>query len=189
MSAADEPIPPAGIDDATDHEVIYALRTASQHQTQLLVLADQKANILIGVVVVSLMIVLTRLTLLEGLEGWRLAALSVFVLLEGAAVLMAFLVVTPRIRKEPEIEALDAIPNPLYFYQYTQFEERAYVDWLVARLEGPLEARGLLLTNYYQTGLVLKQKYRLLRYAYVLFCVGLVIGLLSALIVLFQEAG
>ena len=30
------------------HDIIYAVRTAQQHQVQLSLMADQKANILIG---------------------------------------------------------------------------------------------------------------------------------------------
>lgn len=47
---------------STDRDVIYALRTTHQYQTNLINLADHKANILIGLSLVTFSILLTKAT-------------------------------------------------------------------------------------------------------------------------------
>jgi hypothetical protein len=151
---------------SNDHDVIYALRTAHQNQTQLVVLADQKANILIGVLAIIFTIILTNTNFITGIEQSFLIPFAGFLLLEIIAVLMAFLVVLPKNIKRHKDLKLDDVANPLFFGIYTEFGQDDYVQHLLGKIHDNHSARAYLLTDYYQTGVVLRKKYTLLKYAY-----------------------
>lgn len=165
---------------SNDHDVIYALRTAHQNQTQLVVLADQKANILIGVLAIMFTIILTNANFITGIEPPLLIPLACFLLLEIIAILMAFLVVIPKNIKRHKDLRLDDVANPLFFGIYTEFNQDEYVGYLLDKIQDNRSARACLLTDYYQTGVVLKRKYTLLKYAYGFAVAGILLLIITS---------
>lgn len=174
-------------DISNDHDVIYALRTAHQNQTQLVVLADQKANILIGVLAIIFTIILTNTSFISGIKQPFLIPFSGFLLLEIIAILLAFLVVLPKNIKRHKGLKLDDVANPLFFGIYTEFNQDEYVQHLLEKMHDNRSARAYLLTDYYQTGAVLKKKYVLLKYAYGFAVAGFILLITSSVFFLLLD--
>lgn len=153
---------PAG---ESSQDVIQALRTAHQHQVQLNVLADQKANINIGFTLFFITLTQAQFGLAEGESGFVRAGFMLLILAIASSLLLALLVVLPRTRRQ-RIRAAGQMSNPFYFGLFTQLEQQDYVDYLVAELDTRGRARELIAADIYQIGQVLRRKYRLLRASY-----------------------
>ena len=156
----------------SDHDIIYALRTVHQNQTQLLILADQKANVLIGIVAVILTLLFTNAAFLNNLERALLLPLVGFVFIELSALFFALLVIMPKTAGNFNTQRIDEIPNPLFFGYFTKFNQREYVAYITGKMIDNHSAREFLTKDLYQIGLVLKRKYHFLKYAYGLAVLG-----------------
>lgn len=171
---------------STQHDIIYALRTTHQHQTQLLMLADQKANILIGIVALILTLLAGRLDALAAMDAVVTALLGAFVLAEATALLVALFVVMPRSAPGTPAKRLTEAHNPFYFGCFTAFSETEYVDYLAQHLNTDEAARAHLARDIYQNGAVLRSKYGLLRVAYGFACTGIVFVIAAALLYFYR---
>lgn len=167
-------------------DVIYTLRTTHQNQTQLLILADQKANVLIGALVVALTILLTRSQISVALNGPMIVPLFMFVALELCAFVLALLVITPKTTGTIKCKSLQDMPNPLFFGFFTQFSQDQYVDYLTSQLPDNDAARRMLASDLYQIGRVLRRKYIILKYAYLTAALGVILPLMAAAIIFYQ---
>lgn len=165
-----EPSPPAESDD-----VVVALRTAQQHQVQLNVLADQKANINIGFTLFFVTLTQSQLAIVDGQPAILRAGFALLILTIATSLLLALAVVLPRTGKL-RITDPQQMSNPFYFGMFTQIPQAEYVDYLTRLLDDNPTARRLLAADIYQIGLVLKRKYRLLRYSYGFLGLGAVIA-------------
>ena len=150
-----------------EHDIIYTLRTAHQNQMQLIVLADHKAHILIGVVTVTFTLLFTQAHLLAHLEEQFFLPFASFLGLEVLALLLALLVLLPTNIGRLKGMKIEKMPNPLFFGFFTNFTEEEYVTFLCEKLTDDRAARILLIKDLYRLGVVLKRKYRLLKHAYI----------------------
>lgn len=169
--------------DLGSHDVIYALRTAHQHQSQLLTLADQKANILVGILAVILTIIFTKSEFLTNVSDLSIIPIAFFILFEVTALLLALLVIMPKTMGQLNTTRIENIPNPFFFGFFTNFQEDEYLEYLSDRLNDDKSARNFLAKDIYQIGLVLRKKYILLKYTYILAFAGVL--LLSTSTVIF----
>lgn len=167
---------PAG---KNDHDVIYTLRTAHQNQTQHLILADQKANVLIGIIAVTLTILLTRIdyvtAFFNGQESLFRYGIGTFFIIETLALLTAIMVILPRTVSAVRSNKPENMPNPLHFGFFGQVSEEEYVEYLTSTIKDNDSARKLLAADFYQMGKVLKRKYRYLKLAYSLTIIGFLV--------------
>lgn len=101
-------------------DVVYTLRRAHQKQAQLIMLADQKAQILSGLVLVVLTLLETRLNymntdgLLDGLNVFSVGVLCLFFAAEVIAISLGILVVMPRFPQKMRDQKIEKIQNPLF---------------------------------------------------------------------------
>jgi len=158
-----------------DRDVIQTLRTAHQNQTQLNLMADQKANILIGTLVLVFTVVFTRLLTLSENTGEAILPLAVFVLLELIPIVLTTLVLIPKNINEVKGDSIEDMPNPLFFGFFTRYSEQQYKEYIATNLTDNSSAQQFLVKDIYQIGLVLKRKYHLLKLAYLFAMVGFVI--------------
>jgi hypothetical protein len=153
--------------DTVEHssEVIVAMRTVQQSQVQLNVLADQKANINIGFTLLFLSLSQSSMVADAATEGWARWGVVLVTLLIATSLTLALLVVSPRTNRM-RIRQPQEMGNPFYFGMFTQLDQDAYVDFMLTHLMRDMQARRMMLVDVYQIGLVLKRKYRLLRFSY-----------------------
>jgi hypothetical protein len=153
--------------DTVEHssEVIVAMRTVQQSQVQLNVLADQKANINIGFTLLFLSMSHSSMVADAVTEGWARWGVVLVTLLIATSLTLALLVVSPRTNRM-RIRQPQEMGNPFYFGMFTQLDQDSYVDFMLTHLLRDMQARRMMLVDVYQIGLVLKRKYRLLRFSY-----------------------
>lgn len=164
-----------------DHDVIYALRTVHQTQTQLNVMADQKANMLVGTIVICLSFLFTRFSSLDLSNTYWIVILSLIMLLELVGIFFGIMVIKPRAKWSNHTMKIEDVPNPLFFGFFTQYKEQDYVDYMKQALSNNANSRELILRDIYQIGHVLKRKYNMLKYAYNFAGAGIVLGVISVI--------
>jgi Family of unknown function (DUF5706) len=148
---------------------IHVMRTTQQMHLQLSQMADQKASILMGATFVIFTIAIGQGH--GAMPPLPLAILGVFAF---ASAVLAILVVVPVTGARPQK------PQPLnllFFGSFTQLDEADFTERLRDGLETDQGVFELMARDIYQNGQVLKRKkYRMLRYAYRVFLLGLVLS-------------
>lgn len=146
-------------------EAIYMVRTMQQHHVQLSIMADQKANMLIGATFVVL-------TLAIGQSQSSSFSLPLLVLAMSAFMSagLATMAVMPSTIPKPSRGS-----NWLFFGTFAQAEEPVFQERIMAGLGDPEEIFKAMLHDIYQMGCILQtKKYRYLGWAYRSFLIGLV---------------
>ena len=145
---------------------VHLMRTTQLAQLQLSAMADTKASILMGATFVIFTITIGR-----GHDG---DAPLPLLILGGAAFLAAICTILAVLPKT-KAGGGGGKPNLLFFGNFTQMDEDAFVDELVGRLKTDDSVYRTMARDIYQGGTVLqKKKYRMLGWAYRVFLVGLV---------------
>lgn len=166
------------VEEIEDHDVIYALRTAQQHQVQLSLIADQKANIIIGVTMIFLSAIQSQLFSDDFNNKIYFLPLIVLSVMISISFFTAILVVLPRTSNQ-NFKAPEDMPNPLFFGHYASLDETIYSEYMLKTLNNNMTAREMLIKDIYQIGRILKKKYKLLKYSYMFLAVGVLIFVLS----------
>jgi hypothetical protein len=167
----DEPLP------QSHAHSIYLLRTVQQQHVTLSMMADQKANMLLGVTSVVMALVVR--------EG-RLDGLSPAVLVMGAfsfaAALLCMMAVIPKIGGPRPDTRPEARPNLLFFGIFAELDEDDYLHRMQQVMASDAEIYATMVRDVHQQGLLLKRKkYYWLGWAYRVFIAGLVLTLLTFL--------
>ncbi len=148
-----------------DDDVIFTLRTVHQNQVHLNQMADQKANILVGLIIIPLTILSTRIAEIE-LNSIQLWIVGMFISLELIAMIVSIMVIRPRTMWAKHTSKIEDMPNPLFFGFFTRFSEEQYLTFMQANMNRNMSAREFLLRDIYQIGHILKRKFQLLKVAY-----------------------
>jgi NADH:ubiquinone oxidoreductase subunit K len=174
------------VEKKPDKDVIYTLRCAHQKQAQLILLADQKAQILSGLVLVVLTLLGTRLIYMntdgffDAMNPFTIAFLLLFFAAEVVAISLGILVVMPRIpSKQKEVGNIENIQNPLFFGAFANFEQEEYLDHVADNIVCNDSARRYLAKDIYQGGMVLSEQYKKLCYAYRYALIGFIFLVLT----------
>jgi hypothetical protein len=155
-------------DDDSHANAIHLLRTMQAHHVMLSSMADQKANILIGVNSVIFALVVR--------EGAAMTPpLLVLAASSGLAAILCMLAVVPvfgvRKPKGPPMP-----PNILFFGAFTNLSEAQFMHELDVINTDDVKIRRAMARDVYQLGQVLKnKKYKYLGWAYRVFIGGLLL--------------
>lgn len=143
---------------------IHLIRTMQAHHVTLSAMADQKANIIIGVNSVIFALVVK--------EAAHNPALLVLAASSGLAAVLCMLAVVPKLGggKGPV-----APPNLLFFAGFTQMSEADWIAWLERTNADDHAIQQAMARDVYQLGQVLAQKkYKYLGWGYRVFIGGLI---------------
>tara|TARA_R110000765_G_scaffold334592_1_gene425017 strand:- start:110 stop:628 length:519 start_codon:yes stop_codon:yes gene_type:complete len=155
------------MDDANKwpDEVVYALGTTQRHHVQLSVMADNKANMLIGATFVVFTLAVGQSQAGNMSLPLLILAISAF-LSAGLSALAVMPSVTPW---------QDHSPNMLFFGGFSDLSEGEFIDRLLLQeLRSQESTYRAMLRDIYQMGQVLeRKKYRFLGWAYRVFLTGL----------------
>jgi len=149
-------------------DIIYVLRTTQQHHVMLSMVADQKANIVLG----AFLIFITVTQSLQENQSDYLVPLSILSAFFTLAAIFALLVISPRFR-DPRPE-LGRPSNLLFFGSFSVLKQEEYIDALNDNLQNNEQARKLIMKDIYQIGAVLGKKYANLRLSYLSLGIGIV---------------
>lgn len=155
-------------------EVVYALGTTQRHHVQLSVMADNKANMLIGATFVVFTLAIGQSQAGNMSLPLLILAISAF----GAAGLAA-LAVMPSVTPPK-----DSPDNMLFFGSFSKLSEGEFIERLLDKeLLSQESTYRSMLRDIHQMGVVLAQKkYRYLGFAYRVFLLGLSLTLITYLI-------
>lgn len=149
-------------------DVIYVLRTTQQHHVMLGMMADQKANIILGA---FLIFITVTQSVLEKYNMYNapIWTLSAFFTLSA---IFALLVIAPRFRS---INPKSARPsNLLFFGSFSILSQDEYIQTMKDNLQNNEQARTLIMKDIYQIGIVLDKKYTNLRLSYISLGLGII---------------
>ena len=153
-------------------DVIYVLRTTQQHHVMLGMMADQKANIILGA---FLIFITVTQGILEKHNGYNASIWTLTAFFTLAAI-FALLVIAPRFRSKTKTNKPG---NLLFFGSFSVLDQDEYIRTLKENLQNNEQARTLLIKDIYQIGQVLNNKYSNLRRSYL----SLGLGILTSVIV------
>ena len=152
---------------------IHLLRTTHQVQYQLSQMADQKANMLLGITFVIFTIAVGQARAGDPQPPLLILGGAAFV-----AAVLTVLAVMPTTKPPPETSP----KNLLFFGVFSQIPQEEYVTALLAGLSDTQGTYEAFARDIHQNGRVLAgKKYRLLGYAYRVLLAGLVASLLAFL--------
>lgn len=145
-------------------EAIYMVRTMQQHHVQLSIMADQKANMLIGATFVVFTLAIGQSQNSSFSVPLLILAVSAFM-----SAGLAALAVLPSTIPKPSSGS-----NWMFFGTFAQDEEAVFQEKIMASLTTPEGVFKAMLHDLYQMGCVLQtKKYRYLGWAYRAFLTGL----------------
>ncbi len=183
MEKSIESIKAEKVSSVADQDIIHTLRTAQQHQVTLSMIADQKANIIIGFALIFFSIIQSQMFSAKFTNHAYFIPLVALSLTVFISFFLAILVVLPRFKKTVKITQLSEMPNPLFFGFFTSFSMNDYTDYMMETVNSNEAARRLMIKDLYQIGAVLKKKYELLHYSYLSLAVG---ALLSVVVLILK---
>jgi len=164
----------------------YALRTVQQSQVHLSSMADAKANILITVCSIVLTLGITQLG--SPLLRWPLVVLTATTLV---SLLLAILAVLPADRwprtSSGELDIEAPWFNLLYFGHFSRLSRARFEEMLEEMMHDDTRLYTMVARDIYGQGLVLGQKkYRLLRWSYIVFLIGVFATSIAAVATVFR---
>jgi predicted metal-dependent HD superfamily phosphohydrolase len=157
------------------------MRLASQNHLELSELADRKANILISVNAIMLSIILSVLIRKLDAEPVFTIPAMLFLVSTLVTIIIAILATRPIITQGQftKEDVLSKKANLLFFGNFYKSTLEEY-EWAMATVMTDRNyLYGMLIKDIHQLGVVLARKYRLVRLAYNVFMVGLIIAVTS----------
>ena len=136
-------------------------------QTRLVALADQKASFLMSMLAIGLTLLMGNISSVLQLDAGIQACFAAMALTQLVAIFLAVWTVIPRVRgSNNRFSSVGEMSNPFFFMLLPSIEEDLYVEGIVDRLGDPDEIARMVISDFYQIGISLTVKYRVLRSAY-----------------------
>ncbi|MDF1763793.1 MAG: DUF5706 domain-containing protein [Oleibacter sp.] len=161
-----------------DGEIFDLLQAMHRSHLRLNVMADQKANILMGIIGIIFTVILTKINITEAYSPHIKLILVIFLSLELVAFTASLMVIAPRFQGKFLIKNIENMPNPFFFGFYTNFSEDEYINHMVSSIHDNASAKKVFYKDIYQLGQVLKRKYKLLRRAYIFAFLGVALSVI-----------
>lgn len=167
------------------------LRLTSENHMRLSEMADNKANILISVNAIIISVILT--VLIRKIEVDRHLAIPTMIFLATSltTIVLSILATRPKITKGnfTREDILNRKTNLLFFGNFFKSELEEYKWGMSTMMKDPDYLYGTLVDDIYYLGIVLGRKYRLVRIAYSVFMIGLVVSAFAFIIaILFNQS-
>ena len=163
------------------------LRLTSANHLKLSEMADRKANILISVNAIIISVILSVLVHKLDEESYLIIPTMIFLIFAVVVIVISILATRPRISggSFTMSEVKEKKTNLLFF---GNFYKATYEEYNEAMSEMMLDTNYLynsLIKDIYSLGVVLGRKYKLIRLAYNIFMIGIIISVLAFAIAAF----
>lgn len=160
-------------------------RTLYRTHLDLSGIADNKSNIMISINGIIISIILASISPKIDSNPWLLIPTAILLITCVSSMIFAILSARPRINKEKVTleDVRQNRANILFFGNYHTLDREEYVEGLEELMMDSTRLYDNLSRDIYGIGIVLAKKYKLLRYSYTFFMVGLVLSVASFIIV------
>ena len=160
-------------------------RVAARNQIELIAIADNKSNMIIGICVVLISLVIALLGSGFAIQGIPIMSLPdlvipmcVLLIFALSSAICAILAAKPQII-EGKPEAMHSL---LFFQNIYKKTQDQYLSEMHRMLSDKKATYDQIIVDMYHNGIVLHRKYKMLSIAYLLFMSGLIISVLIFLI-------
>ncbi len=160
------------------HDIIYVLRTSQQHHVMLGMMADQKANVILGSYLIFI-------TVTQGiLDKNELLSVPIWMLTIAytLAAIFSLLVIMPRFKSKKSKDGKE-YGNLLFFGGFTELNQDEFIKELSGKLQSNQNAHEMIMQDIYQIGQVLNKKYTNLRLSYGILAIGVLTSFIAYTIV------
>jgi len=155
-------------------------RTSYRTHLDLSQMADNKANIMISINGIIISVVIASVSPKIDSNPWLLVPTAV--LLVGCAVSLIYAVLSARPRVTSKLVTLEDVrsnrANILFFGNFVNMRESDYLEGMMSLFDDTDRLYTNMMRDIYSLGTVLKRKYKLLRTAYNMFMVALVVSVI-----------
>jgi hypothetical protein len=167
------------------------LRLASENHLRLSDMADRKANILISVNAIIISVIVSVLVRKFETDPYIVIPTIIFLLSSVITIVMAILATRPKVTggtftKE---DITNKKTNLLFFGNFYKATLEDYSWAMSIMMRDPDYLYGSLIKDIYYLAVVLGRKYKLLRLAYNIFMIGIVISVVAFTIAVFTKSG
>lgn len=166
-------------------------RTSYRTHVDLSGLADNKSNIMISINGIIISIVIASISPKIDSNPWLLLPTAALLITCVTSMIYAILSARPRVSKEKvtldDVRANRA--NILFFGNFYTMTREDYVEGMEELMQDSERLYDNMARDLHGLGTVLAKKYHLLRIAYNIFMIGLVLSVISFLIVFVQISG
>jgi hypothetical protein len=165
-------------------------RTTYRNQTNLRQIIDNKANIIISIntVIISSLIAITGYGIIaDQMDLYRfniIVPMIIIVLSCLSSAILAILAAQPKIIETHLKPNLSEKQSLLFFGVIAEYSQKEYIEKMEELLHSRKDIYEQMLIDLYGQGVILKQKYNLLGYAYQVNMYGFGLGVLAFLIFL-----
>lgn len=168
------------------------LRLTSQNHIQLSEIADSKANILISVNAIIISVILSVLFRKLQTDPYLTIPTVIFLVSSVVTIIVAILATRPKVTSGTfeEDDVTSKKINLLFFGNFHKVPQEKYERAMRVMMKDSDYLYSSIVQDIYQLGFVLGRKYKLVRLAFNIFMVGIVLSVIAfALAVLFSSAG
>lgn len=166
------------------------LRLTSENHMKLSDMADGKANILISVNSIIISVILTVLLRRLQIDTYLTVPTVIFLVFTLATIIIAILATRPKVTEGTfsDQDIIDKKTNLLFFGNFHKTSLEAYEKAMQTMMVEPDYLYGSLVKDIFQLGVVLARKYRLIRLAYNVFMIGIIISVFAFAFAVFFNA-
>jgi hypothetical protein len=157
------------------------LRLTSDNHLELSGMADGKANILISVNAIIISVILSVLLRRLEVDTYLTIPTIIFLLFSLTTIVIAILATRPKISggRFSKEDILNKKTNLLFFGNFHKASLKEYEWGMREMMKDQDYLYGALIKDIYYLGVVLGKKYKLIRMAYFVFMVGIIISVLA----------
>lgn len=163
------------------------LRLTSENHMKLSDMADGKANILISVNAIIISVILSVLLRRLQIDTYLTIPTIIFLTSSVCTIVVAILATRPKVSlgtfSDEDID--NKKTNLLFFGNFYKSSMEEYERAMSKMMVDPEYLYGSLVKDIYHLGVVLARKYRLIRWAYNIFMVGIVVSVIAFAIAAF----
>lgn len=157
------------------------LRLTSENHLQLSGMADGKANILISVNAIIISVILSVLLRKLEVDKHLTIPTIIFLTFSVTTIVIAILATRPKITEGrfSKSDILSKKTNLLFFGNFHKSTLEEYQWGMSAMMKDKDYLYGSLIQDIHQLGVVLGHKYKLIRIAYNVFMIGIVVSVIA----------
>lgn len=157
------------------------LRLTSDNHLELSGMADGKANILISVNAIIISVILSVLVRRLEVDTHLTIPTIIFLLMSVTTIVIAILATRPKISEGTfsEQDIINKKTNLLFFGNFHKAPLEKYETAMRTMMGDSDYLYGSLIKDIYALGVILARKYRLIRIAYNVFMIGIVVSVLA----------
>ena len=157
------------------------LRLTSENHMKLSDMADGKANILISVNSIIISVIITVLLRRLQESPYLTIPTGIFLTFTLGTIIISILATRPKVTEGTfsDQDIIDKKTNLLFFGNFHKTSLDTYEKAMQKMMNEPDYLYGSLVKDIYQQGVVLARKFKLIRLAYNIFMVGIIISVFA----------